>query len=193
MMSSLFIRFSLIFTFIHLTLSQQYVVRRDFRSSYQFNSFTVFSFDERQIIYRIETQYSLAYAGTIKHVLPLNDLIIVAHIDAFLGSDQVFQFRILNRLTGRWISGRVFQRNLFVYLIELSNFQQMIIESTPSRTPAGASLQRVRFFDGLISARTYAEYYQRAPWVSVYDLQMFTNEYPVELYLLGLAIVQRRN
>ena len=56
--------------------AQQYVIQRDSQKSYQFNSFTVFTSDERQMLYRIETQYSLAYAGTIRYLLLLERLLI---------------------------------------------------------------------------------------------------------------------
>lgn len=187
------IRILLLFTFIHLSHAQQYVIKRDFPTSYQFNSFAVFTADERQMLYRIETQYSLAYAGTIKYLLPLKDAIIVANIDAFLGSDRIFNFRILDSFSGRWMSGRIFQRNLFIYLIELSNYQQIMMESNGPRTPEMSSLMTVRFRDGRITSKVYAEYVQRGPWLSIYDLCLFTNEYPLELYLTGFAIAQRRN
>ncbi len=179
----------LIIAFIN---GQQYVIKQDFRASYQFNSFSVFTNDEIQLIYRIETQYSLTYSGTIKSILPLNDFIIVARIDTFLGSNSIFTFRILNSRLGRWIDGRIYQRNMLIYVIELENFQQIIIESSPPRTPEMSSLNTVRFRDGQISNKIYADYMQRSPWISIYDLRLFSNEYPIELYLVGFGIVQRR-
>ena len=175
--------------FIH---SQQYVVKRDFRASYQYNSFTVFTNDERQMIYRIETQYSLSYAATIKSILPIGDFVIVARIDTFLGSDRVFTFRILHAQWGRWIDGRIDQRNALVYVIELDLFQQIIIDVSPPRTPEMSSLNSVRFRDGQMSNKIYADYTQRSPWLSIYDLRLFSNEYPIELYLVGFSVVQRR-
>jgi hypothetical protein len=171
---------------------QQYVIKQDFYTSYQYNSFSVFTNDEQQIIYRIETVYSLSYAATIKSVLPLNDFIIVARIDAFLGSNQIFTFRILHSRLGRWIDGRIYQRNMLIYVIELVGFQQIIIELSLPWTPEMSSLNTVRFRDGLISNKIYADYIQRSPWLSIYDLRLFSNEYPIELYLVGFSIVQRR-
>ncbi|CAF3354096.1 unnamed protein product [Rotaria sp. Silwood1] len=171
---------------------QQYVIKRDFRASYQYNSFSVFTNDEYQLIYRIETQYSLSYAATIKSILPLDDFIIVAHIDAFLGSNRIFNFRILNSLLGRWIDGRIYQQNMLIYVIELINFQKIIIELSPPHTPEMSSLNSVRFRDGQILNKIFADYTQRTPWLSIYDLRLFSNEYPIELYLVGFAIVQRR-
>jgi hypothetical protein len=171
---------------------QQYVIKQDFYASYQYNSYSVFTNDELQIIYRIETQYSLSYAATIKSILPLDDFIIVARIDAFLGSGRIFTFRILNSQLGRWIDGRIYQRNIFIYVMELRNFQQIIIEVSPPLTPEISSLDIVRFRDGRISNKIYADYVQRTPWLSVYDLRLFSNEYPIELYLVGFSIVQRR-
>ena len=179
----------LIIAFIN---GQQYVIKQDFRASYQFNSFSVFTSDEIQLIYRIETQYSLTYSGTIKSILPLNDFIIVARIDTFLGSNSIFTFRILNSRLGRWIDGRIYQRGMLIYVIELENFRQIIIELSPPRTPEMSSLNTVRFRDGLISNKIYADYMQRSPWISIYDLRLFSNEYPIELYLVGFGIVQRR-
>jgi hypothetical protein len=171
---------------------QQFVIKRDFRLSYQYNSFSVFTNDERQLIYRIETQYSLSYSGTIKSILPLDDFVIVARIDTFLGSSQIYTFRILNSRIGRWIDGRIYQKNLLIYTIELDNYQQIIIESSPPRTPEMSSLSTVRFRDGQISNKIYADYTQRTPWLSIYDLRLFSNEYPIEMYLIGFAVVQRR-
>jgi hypothetical protein len=171
---------------------QQYVIKQDFYASYQYNSYSVFTNDELQIIYRIETQYSLSYAATIKSILPLDDFLIVARIDAFLGSGRIFTFRILNSQLGRWIDGRIYQRNIFIYVMELRNFQQIIIEVSPPLTPEISSLDIVRFRDGRISNKIYADYVQRTPWLSVYDLRLFSNEYPIELYLVGFSIVQRR-
>jgi hypothetical protein len=189
---------SLIFRVVCLTMiiavmqGQQYVIKQDFRASYQFNSFSVFTNDESLLIYRIETQYSLTYSGTIKSVLPLNDFIIVARIDTFLGSNRIFTFRILNARLGRWIDGRIYQKTMLIYVIELENFQKMIIELSQSNTPEMSSLNTVRFRDGQISNKIYADYIQRTPWLSIYDLRLFSNEYPIELYLVGFGIVQRR-
>jgi hypothetical protein len=171
---------------------QQYVIKQDFLTSYQYNSYSVFTNDERLVIYRIETQYSLKYAATIKSILPLGDFIIVANIDSILGSGRVFSFRILNSQLGRWIDGRIYQRNILIYVIELRNFQQIIIELSPTRTPEMSSLDTVRFRDGQISNKIYADYVQRTPWLSIYDLRLYSNEYPIELYLVGFSIVQRR-
>lgn len=181
-----------IFSVISLTTAQQYVIQRDTHRSYQFNSFTVFTPDEREMIYRVETQYSLAYAGTIRYLLPLDDSIIVASIDAFLGSDRTFNFRLLDPRLGRWVTGRVYQRNGLVYVIELPNFQQMIMELPFPRTPEMSALSTVRFRDARIPTKIYADYTQRTPWLSAYDLRLFSNEYPVELYLAGFALAQRR-
>jgi hypothetical protein len=189
---------SLIFRVVCITMiiaviqGQQYVIKQDFRASYQFNSFSVFTNDESLLIYRIETQYSLTYSGTIKSVLPLNDFIIVARIDTFLGSNRIFTFRILNARLGRWIDGRIYQKTMLIYVIELENFQKMIIELSQSNTPEMSSLNTVRFRDGQISNKIYADYIQRTPWLSIYDLRLFSNEYPIELYLVGFGIVQRR-
>ena len=114
----------LIIAFIN---GQQYVIKQDFRASYQYNSFSVFTNDEIQLIYRIETQYSLSYSGTIKSILPLNDFIIVARIDTFLGSNRIFTFRILNSRLGRWIDGRIYQRNMLIYVIELEIFNRLLL------------------------------------------------------------------
>jgi hypothetical protein len=171
---------------------QQYVIKQDFPTSYQYNSFSVFTIDELQILYRIETQYSLSYAATIKSILPLDDFLIVARIDAFLGSSRIFTFRILNSQLGRWIDGRIYQRNVLIYVIELNNFQQIIIELSPPHTPEMSSLNTVRFRHGRISHKIYADYIQRTPWLSIYDLRLFSNEYPIELYLVGFSIAQRR-
>jgi hypothetical protein len=171
---------------------QHYVIKRDFRASYQYNSFSVFTNDEQLVIYRIETQYSLSYSATIKSILPLDDFIIIARIDTFLGSSKIFTFRILNSNLGRWIDGRIYQRNMFIYVIEIDGFRQIIIELSPSLTPEMSSLNSVRFRDGKISNQIYADYIQRTPWLSIYDLRLFSNEYPIELYLVGFSIVQRR-
>jgi len=171
---------------------QQYVIKQDVPASYQYNSYAVFTNDERQLIYRIETQYSLSYAGTIKSILPLGDFIIVGRIDVFLGSNRIFTFRILDSRSGIWIDGRIYQRNIFIYVIELNYFQQIIIELSSSGTPEMSSLNIVRFRDGQISNKIYADCIQRSPWLSIYDLRLFSNEYPIELYLVGFGIVQRR-
>jgi len=171
---------------------QQYVIKQDVPASYQYNSYAVFTNDELQLLYRIETQYSLSYAGTIKSILPLGDFIIVARIDTFLGSNRIFTFRILDSRSGIWIDGRIYQRNMFIYVIELNYFQQIIIELSPLGTPEMSSLNTVRFRDGQISNKIYADYIQRSPWLSIYDLRLFSNEYPIELYLVGFGIVQRR-
>jgi hypothetical protein len=189
---SFFFRVVLVIMTLVIVNGQQFVIKRDFRLSYQYNSFSVFTNDERQLIYRIETQYSLSYSGTIKSILPLDDFVIVARIDTFLGSSQIYTFRILNSRIGRWIDGRIYQKNLLIYTIELDNYQQIIIESSPPRTPEMSSLSTVRFRDGQISNKIYADYTQRTPWLSIYDLRLFSNEYPIEMYLIGFAVVQRR-
>lgn len=177
---------------IHIIYGQQYVIKRDFQASYQYNSFSVFTNDEYQLLYRIETQYSLTYSGTVKTILPLGDFIIVAHINTFFGSDRQFTFRILNSQLGRWIDGRIYQQSMLLYVIELVNYQKITIELSPPRTPIISSLDTVRFRDGYIYNKILADYTQRTPWLSIYDLRLFSNEYPIELYFVAFAIVQRR-
>jgi len=190
---SFFLRIVCLIMIIGIINGQQYVIKQDFYASYQYNSFSVFTSDERQIIYRIETQYSLSYSATIKSILPLDDFIIVARVDTFLGSIYIFTFRILNSILGRWIDGRIYQKNALIYVMELANFQQIIIELSPRPgTPEISSLNTVRFRDGLISNKIYADYMQRTPWLSIYDLRLFSNEYPIELYLVGFSVAQRR-
>lgn len=177
---------------IALAHGQQFVIKQDFRSSYQYNSYSVFGNDERQVIHRIETQYSLSYAGTIKSVLPLGDFLVIARIDTFLGSNRIFTFRILDTRSGVWIDGRIYQRTLLTYVIELNLYRQIIIDVSPPRTPEMSSLNSVRFRDGLMPNVIYADYTQRSPWLSIYDLRLFSNEYPLALYLVGFAVVQRQ-
>ena len=117
----------LLLILIEIINGQQYVIKQDFRSSYQYNSFSVFTYDEQQITYRIETQYSLSYSATIKMILPVEDFIIVARIDAFLGSNRIFTFRILNSQLGRWIDGRVYQRTMLIYVMELPVFNKLLL------------------------------------------------------------------
>ncbi|CAF0972081.1 unnamed protein product [Adineta steineri] len=189
---SFFFQIICIIITINCINGQQYVIKHDFPTSYQYNSFSIFTNNERQLIYRVETQYSLTYSATIKSILPLNDFIIVAYIDTFLGSNQIFTFRILNSRLGIWINGRIYQRNRLIYVIELDQFQNIIIELSPPTTPEMSSLNTVQFRDGQISNKIYANYMQRTPWLSIYDLRLFSNEYPIELYLVGFSIVQRR-
>jgi hypothetical protein len=179
------------FTLVLIAINgQQLILKRDFPASYQFNSFGVFSVDERHVVYRIETQYSLTYAATIKRLLPLNDFILVAQIDAFLGSDQAFNFRLLDAQRGLWLSGRIYQESALIYVMELADFNRMIIELSVPWTPGMSSLSTVRFLDG---HHIHADYVQRTPWLSTYDLRVLSNDYPVELYLIGFAVTQRRN
>lgn len=189
---SFFLRTVCLIITIGVIRGQQYVIKRDLSASYQYNSFSVFTNDERLLIYRLETVYSLSYAATIKSILPLDDFLIVARIDTFLGSNRVFTFRILNSQLGRWIDGRVYRRSVLIYVIELANFRQIIIELPPPRTPEMSSLSTVRFRDGQLSNKIYADYVQRTPWLSIYDLRLFSNEYPIELYLVGFSIAQRQ-
>lgn len=190
-MLPLFFQLLLSIITINIIHGQQYVIKQDFRSSYQYNSFSVFTNDIGRLIYRIETQYSLTYSGTIKSMLPLNDFVIVARIDTFLGSNFIFTFRILHPRLGIWIDGRISQRSMLIYVIELSPYQQIIVETSP-HTPLMSSLYTVRFRDALMTNKIYADYIQRSPWASVYDIRLFSNEYPLELYLVGFAVVQRR-
>ncbi|CAF4486649.1 unnamed protein product, partial [Rotaria magnacalcarata] len=66
---------------------------------------------------------------------------------------------------------------MLIYVIELVNFETIIIELSPPRAPTMSSLNSVRFRDGRISNRVLADYTERTPWLSIYDLRLFSNEY----------------
>ncbi|CAF1008225.1 unnamed protein product [Didymodactylos carnosus] len=171
---------------------RNYVIKQDLINTLIYNEFSVYDSTERNLLYRINTQFSFNHQATIKLILPRDDFIIIGKTDAQFGLSSFYgaTFQLLNTLNNRWEQGRIKQLQFQWgrYVIEYQGRQ--ILMETDDRSP----YQQV--WIDLITRQVYAQYQRRVTleslmWQATFDLKIYTNELPDTFYLIGLAIVQR--
>jgi hypothetical protein len=167
--------------------THQYVIRKDFFSGIKAGEFTVYDTKEKHVYYRVESKYSILH--NIKLIAyPSKKEIgrLQAKLKPFIYKGE---FSILDSQTNQWVSGLI-QENfqLFGGLCNIDwNGHRITMENeVPSFTS--------KFRD--INGQLLAQFRIRPAsilWTNKYDMQIFSNKYPKEIYLLALAVRDRIN
>jgi len=173
---------SAIFTYVNpQDPIQQYVIRKDFFTGFKAGEFSVYDTNEKQLYYRIESNYDIMQ--NIKIIAyPSKQEVgrLEAKIKAFVYKAEI---SILDPQTNQWVTGLI-QQNFQIVgsLFNIDwNGQQITMKSEI------ASLTS-KFFD--TNAQLLAQFRLRPTSVFVtnkYDMTIFSNKYPQQIYLLGLA------
>ena len=164
---------------------KEYLVRRDAFSGFKAAEYSVYDKDKKHLYYRIESKVSILQNVELR-AQPSKK--VIGRLNAKLNLlTYKGEFSILNQNENQWINGEIkqnFQMLGTLFSIEW-NGKRINMESEP------VSLT-YRFFD--VSGKLLAECRFRLSsmfWAAKYDLRIFSNEFPEELYLLVLAARDR--
>ncbi len=183
---SVFVLASVIFTYVNpQDILRQYVIRRDFFTGFKAGEFSVYDTSEKHVYYRIESKYDIlqnlkviAYpskqeVGRLKAKLKL--LLYKAEIS------------ILDPQTNQWVNGLIEQD--FQLLKNSFNINWNGNRITMENDRASFT---VKFRD--TNGQLLAQFRIRLASIFVtnkYDMKIFSNKYPEQIYLLGLAALDR--
>ncbi|CAF1030729.1 unnamed protein product [Adineta ricciae] len=159
---------------------RQYVIRRDFFSNFKAGEFAVYDTNEKHLYYRIESKY-----------FPLQNIELIAYPSKrTVGKLQAKlnlllykgDFSFQDPLSNQWINGIIEQKfNLArdVFTITWNERQITVQKDLGSLTN--------HFYDG----NTLLAQFRLRPasilWARKYDMQIFSDKYPENIYLLALA------
>jgi hypothetical protein len=179
---SVFILTSVIFTYVNpQNTTRQYFIQKDIFSGFKAAEFSVFDTSEKNIHYRLESNYGLTQKVKLIAYPSKQE---VGRLRSKITLVYTAEISILDSQTNQWING----------LIEL-DFQFFVINSFNinwnghriTLKKDGDFSLTWKFYDkhqrvlGLIRRRP-------GPPLKVrYDLKIFSNKYPEQIYLLGLA------
>jgi len=161
---------------------QQYVVRRDFFSFYKAAEYTVYDIKEKHVYYRIESK--IAILQNIK-LIAYPSKQEVGQLQAKLKL-LVYEaeFSILDPQSNKRISGLIQQKFKFssdVFTIEWGEHRITMEKKFSSLTH--------KFYDS-DGDEILAQFRIRLAsvfWAKKYDVKIFSNKYPEQIYLLALA------
>jgi len=167
--------------------TQQYVIRKDFFSGIKAGEFTVYDTKEKHIYYRIESKYSILH--NIKLIVyPSKKEIgrLQAKLKPFIYKGE---FSFLDSQTNQWVNGLIqenFQLIGGLCNIDWDGHRITMKNEVPSFTTT--------FRDS--NGEILAEFRLRPVsilWTNKYDMQIFSNKFPEQIYLLALAVRDRIN
>ncbi len=159
---------------------RQYVIRKDFFIGFKAGEFTVYDTSEKNIQYRIESDYGITQnVRLIAH--PSKQLVgrLQAKFTVFLYEGEI---SIIDSQTNQWING-VFKQN-FKLLTSSFNIDWNG-RSLTGESELGSVTVKFRDTNGELLAQ-----FRLRPVVFLkrkYDMKIFSNKYPDQLYLLALA------
>jgi hypothetical protein len=158
----------------------EYVVRKDFFSNLKSGEFSVYDKSEKNLQFRIESEYS------VMHNIKVIDQATKQEIGRLSSQVNLLQytaeFSTLDTNTNKWING-VIRKNIQIvgtsYNIDWNN-QRITMETEPISLTT-------KFFDS--DKQLLAQYRTRVTSLITkkYDLQVFSNAYPEQIYFLALA------
>lgn len=161
---------------------QEYVVRKDFFSMYKATEYTVYDKDEQNIQYRVESTFHVFLQRIKVFLYPAKQEI--GRLSSKLSVlTYKADFSILDPQSNQWIDGKIAQKfNLAkdLFYIEWGGNKITMEKNVATLT--------YKFFD--TNGEVLAEYRIRiisTVWTNKYDMRIFSNKYPVQVYFLGLA------
>jgi len=179
---SVFILASVIFTYVNpQDILRQYVIRRDFFTGFKAGEFSVYDTSEKHVYYRIESKYDI-----------LQNLKVIAYpskqeVGRLKAKLKVLLYKaeisILDPQTNQWVNGLIEQD--FQLLKNSFNIDWNGNRITMENDRASFT---VKFRD--TNGQLLAQFRIRLASIFVtnkYDMKIFSNKYPEQIYLLGLA------
>lgn len=166
-------------------LPRQYLVRKDFFNGIKAGEFSVMDPSEKNLFYRIESLY---------HVLQRVEIIRYPQKKKTAELNSNFrvlmyrgEFSILNETKNRWIKGNMEQNFRWLQVLVIIRWDGHQINMTSSsgdwtyrcRDETNQLVAEYRLHIGPILSR------------QKYDLKVYTNDYPEEIYLLIVAAHDR--
>jgi hypothetical protein len=167
---------------------KQYVIRKDFFRLYKTGEFTVYDTKEKDVFYRIESNFGILQ--NIKIIAyPSKQEVgrLQAKIKPFLYKAEI---SIVDPKSNRFVKGLIqesFKFSSALYSIEWNGYRITMENKFASFT------DKFRDSDG---GEILAEIRLRPAsifWTFKYDMKIFSNKYPEQIYLLGLAARDRVN
>jgi hypothetical protein len=165
---------------------QQYVIGKDFFNGIKANEYTVYDPQEKHIYCRIESNYGILQ--NIK-VIAYPSKQEIGRLKAKINFvTYKAEISILDRESNRWVNGsiqQVFKLTSGLYNIEWGGNRIKMEQRFASLT--------ITFRDS-VEGELLAQSRLRPAsifWVHKYDMQIFSYKYPKQIYLLGLAAIDR--
>ena len=165
---------------------RQYVARADVLNRLNAGDFSVVDRSEKKIYYQVEPRGSnrLMWLEVIKHPRKVKTarLAFKPYTETYRGN-----FSILNETSKRWTSGTIEQTGRFrqfAFVIRWNGHQiNMTDKSNGAATPFRDESNELLADHRLQLSRDM--------WIKKYDVKVYTNKYPEEIYLLALAVYDR--
>jgi hypothetical protein len=173
---------SVLFTFVNLQNPiREYVIRKDFFSGLKAGEFSVFDTSEKHVYYRIESSYGLMQNLKVISQPSKQEVgRLQAKIKLLLYKAEI---SILDSQTNQWTSGLIEQDfKLLGSSFDINwNGHRITMKSEVGSLTS-------KFYDE--SQQLLAEIRLRPTSIFItnkYDMKVFSNKYPEQIYLLGLA------
>jgi hypothetical protein len=181
-----FILTSVIFTYVNpQNAIREYVIHKDVFSGFKAAEFSVFDTSEKNMYYRVESNYGLTQnVKVIAYPSKQEVGQLEAKIKLFLYKAE---FSILNPQTNQWNDGLIEQN--FKFFLASFNINWNGHRITFKKD--GAFSLTSKFYDE--DQQILAQIRIR-PGLTLkvkYDLNIFSNKYPEQIYLLGLAALHQ--
>jgi hypothetical protein len=165
---------------------QQYVIHKDFFSGIKASEYTVYDPQEKHIYCRIESNYGILQ--NIK-VIAYPSKQEIGRLQAKINFvTYKAEISILDRQSNRWVNGlikQVFKLTSGLYNIEWGGNRITMEQGFASWT--------IIFRDS-VGGELLAKFRLRPAslfWANKYDMQIFSDKYPKQIYLLGLVAINK--
>jgi hypothetical protein len=166
---------------IYMYFSTQYVVRKDFFTGIKAGEFSVYDTSEKNLYYRIESNYGIMQNNKVISYPSKQEIgRLQAQIKPLLYKAEI---SILDSQSNQWINGLIQQNFQLLggsFNIDWNGYRITMETEAVSLT--------TKFNDA--NGQLLAQYRTRPAslfWTRKYDMQIFSNKYPEQIYLLGLA------
>ncbi len=165
---------------------QQYIIRKDFFSGIKADEFTVYDPQEKHVYCRIESEYGM-----------LQNIKVIAYpskqeIGRLRGKINFVTYKaeisIFDRESNRWVNGLI--RQVFKWASALYNIEWDGNRITMEQEFASWTT----IFRDSVGKELLAQFRLRPAsmfWARKYDMQIFSNKYPKQIYLLGLVASEK--
>ena len=170
-------------------VNRTYLIKKDFLSGLKGGEFTIYDPTGKKLQYRMETKFGVTH--DVQLFRPTAKKEVLARMKAKITAVMYkANLSIRNSLLNQWTNGTIQQNYKFVgnkFTIEWKG-------ETITMEGAAASLDTT--FVGQKKGEVLAKFHKRVSslfWRNKYDLQVLSDQYPDELYFLGVAARDHSN